>query len=249
MDKKEREKYFENSEVNQKLLKLYESKWDIVLKVREVATNSKELVFHSSCIPPNYNEMKNKILVVGKKTNGWEFKENAKESMLFTLGFLYSKKHNDKLSFTFPYKFCKSINDYNYQKVIKKTYFAWISINKFSYGKDDKTELNREAQYIVDNKFNILEKEIEIINPDIVLFLTGDYDRYIKKQLDGVKFHKLGNCECDIARVEHKVLDKRISFRTYQPDYFRFIKKGKYDKCLKELVKECKLYLNQGEIK
>ena len=232
--------YFDNSEINQKLLKLYEPKWDVVLKIRNATTNSEELVFHSSCIPPNYNEMKNKILVVGKKTNGWEFKENAKESMLFTLDFLYSTQHNNKMSFTFPYKFCKSINNYNYQNVIKKTYFAWVSLDKFSYDTNNRIQLNDEARHIVDNEFNILEKEIEIINPDIVLFLTGDYDKYIKKQLDGVKFHKLGNCECDIARVEHKVLDKRISFRTYQPDYFRFLKKGMYDKCIQELIKECR---------
>ena len=244
MDEKELKELFNNENVkkeNHKLLELYEKNWDIVLKVREAATNNEELVFHSSCIPPNYKEMQHKILVVGKKTNGWEFEEKAKESMLLTLKFLYSTQHNDKLSFTFPYKFCKSINNYNYQNIIKKTYFAWISLNKFAYGKDDKTELNEEAQYIVDNKFNILEKEIEIINPDIVLFLTGDYDRYIEKQLDGVKFHELENSECYIARVEHKVLDKRISFRTYQPDYFRFLKKGMYDKCIQELVKECGL--------
>ena len=235
--------YFDNIEINQKLLKLYESKWDVVLKIWDTATNSEELVFHSSCIPPNYEEMQHKILVVGKKTNGWEFKENAKASMLFTLGFLYSTQHNNKLSFTFPYKFCKSINNYNYQNVIKKTYFAWISLDKFSYDTNNRIQLNDEAQHIVDNEFNknMLEKEIEIINPNIVLFLTGDYDRYIEKQLDGVKFHKLGNCECDIVRVEHKVLDKRISFRTYQPDYFRFLKKGMYNKCIQELVKECGL--------
>lgn len=245
MDENELKELFNNENIkkeNHKLLELYESKWDIVLKVREAATNSGELVFHSSCIPPNYKEMTHKILVIGKKTNGWEFKEKAKESMLLTLNFLYSKKHNNKLSFNFPYKFCKSINNYDYKNIIKKTYFAWISLDKFSYD-NNKIQLNNETQYIVDNEFNknMLEKEIEIINPDIVLFLTGDYDRYIKKQLDGVKFHKLGNCECDIARVEHKVLDKRISFRTYQPDYFRFIKKGMYDKCIQELVKECNL--------
>ena len=246
MDEKQMEKYFENSEVNQKLLKLYEKNWDIVREVYDAATNNKELVFHSSCVPHNYEceKMTHKILVVGKRTNGWGFTNGARNSMLETLEFLYSKKHNNKMSFTFPYKFCKSINNYDYQNVIKKTYFAWISLNKFAYGKDDKTELNDKAQYIVDNKFNILEKEIEIINPDIVLFLTGDYDKYIKKQLDGVKFHKLENSECEIARVEHKVLHKRISFRTYQPDYFRFLKKGMYDKYIQELVKECKLYLN-----
>ncbi len=32
--------YFDNSEINQKLLKLYESKWDVVLKIRNATTNS-----------------------------------------------------------------------------------------------------------------------------------------------------------------------------------------------------------------
>ena len=244
--------YFDKSEKNQQLLRLFESKWNIVQKVRETYNKNKitnpdtneklNLVFHSSCIPQNYENMKYKILVIGKNTNGWEFKKEAKKSMLSTLNFLNSTQHNDKLSFNFPYKFCKSINNYNYQNIIKKTYFTWVSLRKFVFNEIHKLPLNKETQDIIDNEFNILEEEIKIISPDIVLFLTGpNYDYYIQKQLNGVEFKEVANYQMgQFARVEHEILPKN-SFRIYQPDYFRFIKKGIYDEYLEKLKKECGL--------
>ena len=68
MTEEQKEEYFENSEVNQKLLKLFESKWDIVHKVCNAITNNDLwLVFHTLCIPYNYEKMKYKILIVGRK--------------------------------------------------------------------------------------------------------------------------------------------------------------------------------------
>lgn len=252
MDEKQRKEYLKNSEVNQKLLELYEKNWDIVLKVHEAYNKNKvfdhhtkkelSLVFHSSCVPHNYEckKMIHKILIVGQETNGWEFKENAKESILFTLGFLYSPQHNGKLSFTFPFDFCKSINYYNYDENYRKTYFAWVSLRKFAYNEKHAYPLNREIQNIIDNEFNILEEEIKIINPDIVLFLTGPYyDYHIENQLAGVKFKAVENYnEGQFARVEHEALPKN-SFRIYRPEYLnRFHLKNEY---LEKLIKECGL--------
>lgn len=244
MEQTQLTEYFENSEVNQKLLKLYESKWDIALKVRDTATNNKELVFHSSCIPHNYKEMKQKILVVGQETNGWEFNESVKDSMLFTLRFLYSSQHNDKLSFTFPFDFCKSVNDYNYDENYRKTYFAWVSLRKFAYNENHEEPLNKEAQSIIDNEFDILEEEIKIINPDIVLFLTGPTDKYeklLQNELKEVKYNEIKNSNYtkrEFARLEHKSLPEN-SFRIYNTSYLA-IKKLE-NEYLQELVKECRL--------
>ncbi|TKZ36428.1 hypothetical protein [Brachyspira catarrhinii] len=110
--------------------------------------------------------------------------------------------------------------------------------------------MSEEVQNIIDKKFNILKDEIKIINPDIVLFLTGpDYDDYIKTQLEGVKFHKLENSDYEksqFARVEHEVLPKK-SFRIYHPNAFRqgsvikmFGRRHLYKEFLKRLVEECK---------
>lgn len=252
MDEKQRKEYLKNSEVNQKLLELYKQKWCIVQKVHEAYNKNKvfdphtnkelSLVFHSSCVPHNYEckKMIHKILIVGQETNGWEFKENAKESILFTLGFLYSPQHNGKLSFTFPFDFCKSINYYNYDENYRKTYFAWVSLRKFAYNEKHAYPLNREIQNIINNEYNILEEEIKIINPDIVLFLTGpNYDYYIKAQLNGVEFKTIENYGIrQFARVEHKSLPKN-SFRIYHPVYLR--RRGLENNYLEKLKKECGL--------
>lgn len=43
MEQTQLREYFDNSEMNQKLLKLYESKWDIVLKIHKLYEKNKVL--------------------------------------------------------------------------------------------------------------------------------------------------------------------------------------------------------------
>ena len=260
MDENKLKELFNNKNVkivNHKLLELYNSKKEVIDKISKAFENNKvinpttgkemTLVFHSSCIPHNYKEMTHKILIVGQETNGWVFKENAKESMLFTLGFLYSPQHNDKPSFTFPFEFCKSINNYNYDENYIKTYFAWVSLRKFAYNENHGESLNKEAQDIIDSEFNILEEEIRIIKPEIVLFLTGPTDKYeklLQNELNGIKYNEIKNSNYTkrkFARLEHKSLPKN-SFRIYNTSYL--VRNKLQNEYLQELVKECKLYLN-----
>ena len=234
--------YFDNSEINQKLLKLFESKWGVVEKVCN-AVKEEELwtVLHIACVPYNYEKMKYKILIVGKENDGWVFNNDARGSMLDTLDFLNSKDYNDKRPFfDFPYKFCKSLNNLVDIQDSKKTYFTWVNLREFSFDEAPKTSLGKEAQSIIDNEFNILEEEIKIINPDIVLFLTGPtYDYYIKNQLKGVEFKTVENYQIgQFARVEHKSLPDN-SFRIYHPRYLK--RRGIYNKYLNVLKKECGL--------
>lgn len=242
MTEEQKEEYFENSEENQRLLKLFESKWDVVRKVCN-AIKDEELwmVLHLACVPYNYNKMKYKILIVGQENDGWGFQNEAILSMYDTLDFLDSKDYNDmRPFFSFPYNFCKSINNLEDIKDSKKTYFTWANLREFSFNEEPKTSLGKEAQSIIDNEFNILEEEIKIINPDIVLFLTGpNYDYYIKNQLKGVEFKTVENYHIrQFARVEHKSLPKN-SFRIYHPLYLRYRKlENEY---LERLKKECGL--------
>ncbi|WP_288300374.1 hypothetical protein [uncultured Brachyspira sp.] len=242
MTEEQKEEYFENSEENQRLLKLFESKWDVVRKVCN-AIKDEELwmVLHLACVPYNYNKMKYKILIVGQENDGWGFQNEAILSMYDTLDFLDSKDYNDmRPFFSFPYNFCKSINNLEDIKDSKKTYFTWVNLREFSFNEEPKTSLGKEAQSIIDNEFNILEEEIKIINPDIVLFLTGpNYDNYIKNQLKGVEFKTVENYHIrQFARVEHKSLPKN-SFRIYHPSYLR--RSGLESEYLEKLKKECGL--------
>ena len=233
--------YFESSEVNQKLLKLFESKWEAVNKVYDALQEEEEwAVLHLVCVPPNYEKMKYKILIVGQENNGYGYETEPKKSMLFTLDFQSNRYYDNAPFFSFPYSFCASINDCDNEKYSKKSYLAWVNLKEFSFETSSKKPLNEKAQNIIDNEYNILEEEIKIINPDIVLFLTGPYyDYYIEKQLKGVEFKTVENYGIrQFARVEHEALPKN-SFRIYHPVYLR--RRGLENNYLEKLKKECGL--------
>ena len=233
--------YFDNSEINQKLLKLFESKWEAVNKVYDTLQEEEEwAVLHLACIPPNYEKTKYKILIVGQENNGYGYETEPKKSMLFTLDFQSNRYYDNAPFFSFPYSFCASINDCDNEKYSKKSYLAWVNLKEFSFETSSKKPLNEKAQSIIDNEFNILEEEIKIINPDIVLFLTGpNYDYYIKNQLKGVEFKTVENYQIgQFARVEHKSLPKN-SFRIYHPVYLR--RRSLENNYLEKLKKECGL--------
>ena len=243
MTEEQKEEYFENSEENQRLLKLFESKWDVVRKVCN-AIKDEELwmVLHLACVPYNYNKMKYKILIVGQENNGYGYETEPKKSMLFTLDFQNGRYYDNAPFFSFPYSFCASINDCDNEKYSKKSYLAWVNLKEFSFETSSKKPLNEKAQNIIDNEYNILEEEIKIINPDIVLFLTGpkyDYHIEIEKQLKGVEFKTVENYQIgQFARVEHKSLPKN-SFRIYHPVYLR--RRSLENNYLEKLKKECGL--------
>lgn len=233
--------YFDDSEVNQKLLKLFESKWEAVNKVYDALQEEEEwAVLHLACVPPNYEKMKYKILIVGQENNGYGYETEPKKSMLFTLDFQSNRYYDNAPFFSFPYSFCASINDCDNEKYSKKSYLAWVNLKEFSFETSSKKPLNEKAQNIIDNEYNILEEEIKIINPDIVLFLTGPYyDYYIEKQLKGVEFKTVENYGIrQFARVEHEALPKN-SFRIYHPVYLR--RRSLENNYLEKLKKECGL--------
>lgn len=233
--------YFDNSEINQKLLKLFESKWEAVNKVYDALQEEEEwAVLHLACVPPNYEKMKYKILIVGQENNGYGYETEPKKSMLFTLDFQNGRYYDNAPFFSFPYSFCASINDCDNEKYSKKSYLAWVNLKEFSFETSSKKPLNEKAQNIIDNEYNILEEEIKIIKPDIVLFLTGPYyDYYIEKQLKGVEFKTVENYGIrQFTRVEHEALPKN-SFRIYHPVYLR--RRSLENNYLEKLKKECGL--------
>ena len=60
------------------------------------------------------------------------------------------------------------------------------------------------------NNFNVLEKEIEILNPDIILFISGpNYDSNISSILNGVEFSNLNEnfSSRQIAKLNFKIIN------------------------------------------
>ena len=151
MDKDDLTIWFEKDIDNNRLLKLYESKWNIVEKIYDIADNENEdsIVLLLSAIPYNYYKLNNKILMIGQENNGWDRHSSAKESMRYTLGFLNMPRWENFPIFNFPYNFCSSINECD-KKETKKSYLAWTNLRKFSIDENPKKSLKENIQKIID---------------------------------------------------------------------------------------------------
>ena len=245
-------KWFNNDEQNQELLKLYNSKNEVIKEIEELNKELKcgKLALLLPSVPQNYQKSKYKIMVIGQELNGgYGIRSEPRITMLDNLRGQSFDSCKQRCFFSFPAELCHAVNEIGGKLNIKeiRSYFVWAEIKKFSYhkktnskNKAPRTQLNKEVQNLIDAKFNILEDEIRIINPNIVLFLTGHrYDNYIKAQLDGVDFKAVkGYKEKQFARVEHEALPKN-SFRIYHPSYLR--RSGLENQYLERLKKECGL--------
>ena len=246
-------KWFNNDEQNQELLKLYNSKNEVIKEIEELNKELKcgKLALLLPSVPRNYQKAKYKIMVIGQELNGgYGIRSEPRITMLDNLRG-QSFDSCGRSFFSFPAELCHAVNEIGGKLNRKeiRSYFVWSEIRKFSYhkktnseNKAPRTQLNKEVQNLIDTKFNILEDEISIINPDIILFLTGpDYDFDIEKQLKGVEFKTVENYKIgQFARVEHPVLEGRKAFRLYHPEYLLKRKPELGKKCMAELLIACK---------
>lgn len=101
--------------------------------------------------------------------------------------------------------------------------FAWTNILKL-----DEAD-RRPAPDLEDlllQHFNVVPEELDILKPDVVVFLTGpDYDGILERTFAGVKYLPLGTDPIRvIAQLSHPRLPE-ATFRTYHPGYLRRARK------------------------
>ncbi len=128
-----------------------------------------------------YHTVKQKILIVGQETNGWmemDFNQHSVDSLTkhyqnFGLGQNANFKGDyDKRPYlispfwNFSRSFFSKINEVDK----REKGFLWTNISKF----DVNTTTPDKEQYHFES-FELLRKEVQIVKPDIVLFLTGVY--------------------------------------------------------------------------
>lgn len=107
--------------------------------------------------------------------------------------------------------------------------FLWTNVSKYCTSEGNAIK-DEDHEFII-SKMNLLQHEIEIIKPDIVIFLSGfQCDKRLSIQFDGeVQFEKIFEflSKNDLARVSHEKLPYN-SFRTFHP---------------RRLLKNCQHYL------
>lgn len=208
--------------INEQLFLLYESclnglgvlysKLDL-LNIKDYA--GPHLIY---CWEDFYTASKYKLLIVGQETNGWydeyiRTPKDIRECIRTYENFKLGESKSNTPFWRYSRMFNAKING-EYSKLG----FIWTNINKF--GATGIGHPNLEVTNIERKEYNIFTKELQILKPDICLFLTGpNYDNDIKAKVVDVEFEEFTNFhKRQLVKVKSAHLPLK-SYRTYHPGY------------------------------
>lgn len=229
---------------NAELLDLYVSKQKVFKDIQTLAMKeniANELTLHLPYVPYEFENSIIKFMVVGQETNGWnftldkiqdDFKKSIESAMQCTEKFQSKPKYNNSPFWGFTYKYIYIKFNEKLTKSRKKSSVVWSNLNKIAYNdnldnKKPTSPLPKEIQSQIDSNLNtLLLEEIKIIQPDIIIFLSGyTYDEQILLQLQGATFKEVKDFKLkELAEIEHNDLPTIKMLRTYHPRKIYFSK-------------------------
>jgi hypothetical protein len=225
--------------INNRLEVLYKKYWDFFIKEGELLnskniSNEKLQLVNPLLLKVDEEEYANadiKIMIYGQETWGWHrLNTSIDEEMNHYLRFFVNDKvweGKKKSSFWKAFKFFQyELNQYYCDKKIS---YVWNNISKV--GRKKGKGISSEIRDLERKTFPVILEEIEILNPDIVIFLTGpnrnhDIQFHFKDVtfenivIDATLKAKKGNKKFKSAsRVISKDLPRK-SVRLYHPSFF-----------------------------
>ena len=212
------------NQINNKLFELYSSKLNN-LKAMYNCFDVQQLYDYTNplllCCHAGFLNAKKRVIFIGQETNKWlhdELKTNKVQSidMIRELQSLYNDFLLSQRCNTVFWQFINSVNE----KICKeKVGYMWSNVWKIGK-KSGKGRANSRINDLENSYFNIGREELQILKPDIIVFLSGPhYDDDIEKHFGKiVQQQSFGKCfdKLSISNINS------IVFRLYHPTYLRF---------------------------
>ena len=177
------------------------------------------------------NEPVPKAMFFGQETNGWGDSED--------IATLMEGYRNFELGKNYPSLFWKYLWALSNKIGLKGAHpFLWNNINKL--GKQQSAgHAEQRATELENEHFNVLREELELIKPEICVFLSGPhYDSDLKVKLPDLEILPTeGYKENEFVRFSSRYLPKN-SFRTYHPGYGNRYYSW-YNEVLDTIAQEC----------
>lgn len=226
------------SELNKRLFEIYNLNWDSV----NYQLNKENADFTAPFLlwikEEEWSTADLRIMIVGQETKGWWDKEGYPKTVDEAMNrYRISCYENKDGKHIFKkHKTGAFAKQYNYfEKMIRKevqkygdikTAFLWNNISKFGRA-NEKAGVSEKTREIERAYFPVVADEFKILEPHIVIFMTGpNRDHDIKFHFPKCNFVKCSEHEKrKIAKIEGEAFE---AIRLYHPSYF-----GGFNKCKK----------------
>jgi hypothetical protein len=205
-------------DMNEALLDTYRKYWPGLLEMlsRPHIRDSRvscPLLLH---VPEAYPASRCKLLVIGQQTRGWA---QPGDNTIETLQGKYDRFHLGEHLLRTPFwqachKLAGALNgdELRYD-------FLWSNLIRVD---QDRRRPDPLVEDEIGRVFPVLPREIEITQPDVVVFFTGPlYDARLLNTFPGLEIFKAAGYKIQaLARLRHPGLPYQ-SYRTYDPAYLR----------------------------
>ncbi|HYX09413.1 MAG TPA: hypothetical protein VE912_21955 [Bacteroidales bacterium] len=185
---------------------------------------------HLMKVVPSYFNGKQKILFVGKEFGEWygNIKDDDKCNVNYLMD-IYEQVNLLETNDEPFWNFLKSINERINGSSTEG--FMWTSLSKFNFNESTPPP---EVHIRNNRTFDLLRDEIEILQPDMVFFLTGySYDEHLRRMYHGIQYKPIKD------NVLYKVVHDELPEQTHIVLHPRALEdRGLYDSVKNEILKE-----------
>lgn len=224
------------AKINTQLLKLYKKNIETLSKNNSLPENidGPNLMY---CWEEEYLNSEYRILFIGREPNGWlgflnlnvdECIKNYKNFELCENG-----------RYTTFWQYIYETKNILMPNTVGQKNFLWSNVSKFSKA-DDGSAIDLDDFKFFSDNFNVLEKEIEIVKPDVIIFFTGkSWDFKIQYQInDKIEFQPVSNKieTSELARLKSKY----FPYNTYRVDHPITLQTQKKWSLMELIIKEIK---------
>ncbi|MCY4588438.1 MAG: hypothetical protein OXB98_20630 [Bryobacterales bacterium] len=176
-------------------------------------------------VPNAYLEATVKLMIVGQQTNGWGHPEDGIEGLFAQYrGFDLGKTSVRSPFWQAAHEVYESLNPAGPPRG-----FLWSNLIKVEVAQERPP---RAIEELISST-NLLQNELSITQPNVVVFFTGPcYDERLRATFAGVEYERVND---SIDRLIHDELPEQ-TFRSYHPNYLRRSGKWSVIEELKTLV-------------
>lgn len=221
-----------DSAVNKSLYEVYGSYWGNYLN--NIQGKADDAYPYLTVASDSYSAADRKVILYGQETMSWggEFYEHPEYGTLKNTMSLYDIFVNERGGYNSPYW-----NFINNLKRQAESNVGFIVSNIVRIGKKYEAGCDERINSLATKYFDVARQEYEILNPNIMLFLTGpEYDERIKATFGNFTLETISENYSTRAFAKIIFEDKTLppGFRCYHPGYIQRI--GKTQEYINELL-------------
>lgn len=209
--------------MNDRLLQLYSQYWDGMIE--NIFYPQKSAYPYLIQTTPLYQQATKRVMICGQETLGWVTREHPDPSVTTVKDVMNIYNHFvnkdcdgtqiKKTGYNSPYW------NFQWRFMSQNPNVGFVVQNIVKIGKRSAAGCDNTIYQLTKQYFPVWMKELEILEPDCIIFLTGTYDERIREIAGNFKTERIPNINGVLDKLIFDDKSMPVAYRTNHPRYLQ----------------------------